>query len=447
MSKSGLIEQERYTCALGAMQSVVAIPRAVPILHSGPGCGDMIGGFFERSTGYAGGSTSPCTNFSEKEVVFGGIDRLRQIISNTYKVLDTDLQVVLTGCTSGIVGDDVDSLVENFRREGKPIVSVETAGFKCGNFESHSLVVNAIIDQYVSGFEDENPARSEKNTVNLLASLPYQDPFWKGNLAEYKRLLEGVGLNVHILFGPKSGGVSQWRRIPRANFNVLISPWYGLPIAQKLEEKYGQPFTHFPHIPIGANETEKWLRQVLAFAREQGAELDEARAEAFLQSEIHAYYEEIDNLATFLLEFRYGLPNHVHIFHDAGYVLGLSKFLLHEVGLVPKEQFVTDNTPVKFREELIAALKSTSGKREIPLYFEPDAGHAQDILRGITHSGRGLIIGSGWEKELAKEKDADFLSAALPSPYRLVLTTNYAGFTGGLRVIEDIYNTVLPTYR
>ncbi len=81
MKKTGLIEQERYTCAIGALQSVVAIPRAVPILHSGPGCGDMIKGFFERSTGYAGGDTSPCTNFSEKDVVFGGIDRLREIIS------------------------------------------------------------------------------------------------------------------------------------------------------------------------------------------------------------------------------------------------------------------------------------------------------------------------------------------------------------------------------
>jgi nitrogenase molybdenum-iron protein beta chain len=447
MSQSGLIEQERYVCAIGALQSVVAIPRAVPILHSGPGCGDMIGGFFERSTGYAGGSTSPCTNFSEKEVVFGGIDRLREIVTNTYKVLDTDLQVVLTGCTAGIVGDDVHSLVEEFRAEGKPIVAVETEGFKCSNFEAHSLVVNAIIDQYVSGFEAEHPVRSEKNTVNLLASLPYQDPFWKGNLSEYKRLLEGIGLKVQVLFGPKSGGVAEWRRIPRANFNILVSPWYGLPIAEHLREKYGQPYTHFPHIPIGANESERWLRQVIAFAREQGAEINEVAAEAFLQSEIHAYYEEIDNLATFLLEFRYGLPNHVHIFHDAGYVLGLSKFLLHEVGIVPKEQFITDGTPENFQAGLIAELKTTSGKRDIPVLFEPDAGGAQDILRGITHEGRALLIGSGWEKELAKEKNADFLSAALPSPYRLVLTSNYAGFTGGLRVIEDIYNTVLPTYR
>lgn len=446
MTISGIIEQERYTCAIGALQSVVAIPKAVPILHSGPGCGEMIAGFFERSTGYAGGSTSPCTNFSEKEVVFGGINRLRQIIRNTYKVLDTDLQVVLTGCTAGIVGDDVDSLVYEFAQEGKPIVSVETAGFKATNFEAHSLVVNAIIDQYVDKYISEHELKASKNTVNLFASIPYQDPFWKGNLAEYKRLLKGLGLKANVLFGPESEGVKEWQRIPTANFNILVSPWYGKQIVDKLKIKYGQDYTWFHHIPIGANETEDFLNQVLEFAILQGAEINEEKARAFIKHESDAYYQEIDNLATFLLEFRYGLPNHAHILHDAGYVLALSKFLLHEVGIIPKEQFITDATPEKFKEAIRANLNRTCNKREIPLYFEPDAGKAQEILRGIVHNGRGIIIGSGWDKELAREKGYDFLSAAVPSPYRLVMTTNYAGFTGGLRVIEDIYHMVLTTY-
>ena len=442
----GIIEQTRLTCAIGAMQTVVAIPRAVPILHSGPGCGEMIAGFFERSTGYAGGTTSPCTNFSEKEVVFGGINRLRQIIENTYKVLNTDLQVVLTGCTAGIVGDDVDSLVAEFAGQGKPIVSVETASFKATNYESHSLVVKAIIDQYVDLFIEDNVPRSEKNTVNLFASIPYQDPFWKGNLAEYKRLLAGIGLKANVLFGPESGGVKEWQRIPKANFNILVSPWYGKPIADHLKLKYGQDYTWFPHVPVGANETEKFLNQVLEFAISQGAQVDESKARAFIKHQSEAYYQEIDNLATFLLEFRYGLPNHVHILHDAGYVVGLSKFLLHEVGIIPKEQFVTDGTPEKYQDLIRNDLKSTSEKREIPIYFETDGGKAQEILRSIRHKGRGLIIGSGWDRELAKEKGYDFLSAAVPTPYRLVMTTNYAGFSGGLRVIEDIYMMVLSTY-
>ena len=446
MNETGFIEQERYTCAIGAMQTVVAIPRAVPILHSGPGCGTMIQGFFERSTGYAGGATAPCTNFGEAEVVFGGSDRLRQVIEGSYKVLDTDLQVVLSGCTADIVGDDVASVVESFRAGGRPLVQVETAGFKHNNLVAHSDVVNAIINQYVATNSAGTKARGDKRLVNLFASIPYQDPFWKGNLREYKRLLQALGLKVNVLFGPQSAGVSEWRTLPQANFNLLVSPWYGLPIVENLAEKYGQPFVQFPHLPIGANETSRFLQLVATFAAENGAPVSDSRVKALIAQEERAYYEEIDNLATFLLEFRYGLPNHAHILHDAGYVVGLSRFLLHEVGIVPKEQFVGDNTPAEFKPAIGADLAAASAKRQIPLYFTPDAGAAQHVIRALRHKGRGLIIGSGWDKELAREKGYDFLSASAPSPYRLVLTTNYVGYSGGLRVIEDIYDAVLASY-
>ena len=189
------------------------------------------------------------------------------------------------------------------------------------------------------------------------------------------------------------------------------------------------------------------LFRSLEFALTQGAEIDRVKAEQFIKRERDAFYEEIDNLATFLLEFRYGLPNYVHILHDAGYVTGLCKFLLHEVGIVPKEQYITDNTPEKFKAQILSEVAAISDKRNIPVFFEPDAGLAQSAIRKASHTGRGLIIGSGWDKELAAEKGQDFLSAALPSPYRLVLTTNYAGFSGGLRVIEDIYHNVLATYK
>lgn len=118
-----------------------------------------------------------------------------------------------------------------------------------------------------------------------------------------------------------------------------------------------------------------------------------AKARAFIQHESDAFYEEIDNLATFLLEFRYGLPSHVHILHDGGYVVGLSKFLLHEVGIVPREQFIVDGTPENFQPIIREDLASISDKREIPLYFEPDAGKAQNIIRDLPTGAGGSSSG------------------------------------------------------
>ncbi|MDR1979145.1 MAG: hypothetical protein LBQ42_10485 [Synergistaceae bacterium] len=438
----GLIEQQRFMCAIGGMQTVVAIPRAVPILHSGPGCGVMVTGFFDRAKGYAGGNTAPCSNFTEREVVFGGEEKLENLIRNTYKVLDTDLQVVLTGCTSAIVGDDAAQVTKKFAEEGKPIVFVDTPGFKCSNFEAHDLIVNAVIDQYVDLYA-YNHTEKEPGLVNLFATIPYQDPFWKGNLEEFRRILEGIGLRVNLLFGPHSKGVEEWKTIPQASFNILVSPWYGLSIAEHLREKYGTPFYAFPYLPIGGNETTRFLRGVAEFAH-----LPEERVERFIAQEEKVFYEELDSLATFLLEFRYGLPGFVHILHDASYVIGVSKFLLHETGIVPKEQFVTDNVPEEHHEKIRAEMAKISDKKTIPVFFQPDAGAAQQQIREAAgeSAGRGLIIGGGWDKMLARDLKYDFISASLPSPYRLVLTTGYAGYKGGLRLIEDIYGKVLDTY-
>jgi len=443
---SGPIEQARFTCAIGAMQSVVSIPRALPILHSGPGCGTMVAGFFERASGYAGGGTAPCTNFSEAEVVFGGEERLRSVIESSYKVLKSDLQVVLTGCAADIVGDDTARVVREFRDRGRPIVFAETAGFKSSNYVAHSTVVNAIVDQFV-GEATPDAAAKEKGLVNVFASIPYQDPFWKGNLSELKRILEGIGLRANILFGSESSGVEEWKAIPRASFNVLVSPWYGLPIVERLQEKYGQPYFRFPYIPIGGNETTRFLRAIAEFASREGrADIDPARVEAFIAREEEAFYLEIQSLATFLLEFRYGLPAWAQIVHDASYVVGMSRFLLHEVGIVPKELVVADGTPEEFQAGVRASLEAASNTRSFALSFEPDAGKAREGLRSAAHAGRGLLIGSGWDKSLAKERGMDFLSAANPSPYRLVLGAGYLGYRGGLRLVEDIYDRVLATY-
>jgi nitrogenase molybdenum-iron protein beta chain len=266
-------------------------------------------------------------------------------------------------------------------------------------------------------------------------------------MEELKHLIEGIGLKANIFFGPRSTGVGEWRAIPRANFNILVSPWFGLEIVEHLREKYGQDYYQFPHLPIGGNGSAEFLRGLYAFANEKQAGLDVTAAERFITAEEQAFYEEIDNLATFLLEFRYGLPSFVHILHDASYVLGMAKFLLHETGIAPKEQFITDNTPAAYQQEIRRLAARISDKKEIPVYFESDAGLAQERIAALNREGRGLIIGSGWDKALAERKGWDFLSAALPSPYRLAMTAGYAGYRGGLRLIEDIYNTALMTYR
>ncbi|AGB19212.1 nitrogenase component 1 [Thermoanaerobacterium thermosaccharolyticum] len=435
-----LIEQPRYSCALGAQQTVVAIKRAVPVVHSGPGCSEKISSLIGQGEGYAGGSTIPCTNSSEAEVVFGGEDRLRSVIDGALKVIDADLYVVLSGCTSDIVGDDIGRVTQDYQEQGLPLVYAETGGFRSNNYVSHETVVNAIIDQYSDKYRDGNDVI--KGLVNVFATIPYQDPFWNGNLAEIKRILEGIGLHVNMLFGNDSNGLSEWRTIPNAEFNIVINAWVGLKIAKHLEEKYGTPYFHFPYLPIGGAETSKFLRQVGEFCN-----LDKSRVESFIKKEEEKFYSHIERTADFMLEFRYGLPRRFYTILDSTYSLGFSKYLLNELGIIPAKQFIIDDTPEEFKESIRQQFKNISELRSADVEFMTDGGMIQEIIRNDENKNRALILGSGWERDLARELNADLLIVSVPIGYRLILNCGYAGYNGGLRVIEDIYDRVLNTYR
>ena len=99
----------RYVCAIGAMQSAAAIPRVVPVTHCGPGCADkqyMNVAFYNgfQSSGYGGGPVAPSTNASQREVIFGGADRLRELIGASLKVLDADLSSCRRAAETGRTG-------------------------------------------------------------------------------------------------------------------------------------------------------------------------------------------------------------------------------------------------------------------------------------------------------------------------------------------------------
>ncbi len=437
---SKYIEQPRYSCALGAQQSVVAIKRAVPILHSGPGCSGKISNLIGQGEGYAGGNTIPCTNASESEIVFGGEEKLKKVIEGAFKVIDADLYVVLTGCTSDIVGDDIGNVTSEYQHQNKPIVYAETGGFKSNNYVSHEVVVNAIIDQYVDKFNVDRTVT--KGLVNVFATIPYQDPYWDGNLEEIKRVLEGIGLKANILFGYSSNGVEEWKTIPNAEFNIVISAWSGLKIAEHLKEKYGTRYLHFPYLPIGGNETSKFLRQVGDFGN-----LEKTLVETFIKNEEEKFYAYIERTADFMLEFRYGLPRSFYTILDASYALGFSKYLLNELGIIPAKQFIIDDTPEEFRQSIQEQFKNISEYRSAEVVFEVDGGAIQEEIRADERKNRSLILGSGWERDLANDLGADLLIVSAPVSYRLVLNCGYAGYNGGLRAIEDIYDRVLNTYR
>lgn len=440
VEKTNSIQQIRYVCSIGAMHSASAIPRVMPITHCGPGCADkqfmniaFYNGF--QGGGYSGGAVVPSTNATEREVVFGGADRLRELIASSLTVLDADLFVVVTGCISDLVGDDVGAVVDEFQTQGVPIVFAETGGFKGNNFIGHEKIVRAIIDQYVGEYSGER----EPGRVNVWSLLPYHNTFWRGDLAEIKRILEGAGLKVNILFGHESQGVAEWKDIPKAQFNLVLSPWLGLQTARHLEEKYGQPYLHVPVIPIGAKATSVFLRQVIAFAG-----LDPAIADPFIKQEEISYYRYLENFADFYAEYWWGLPAKFAVIGDSAYNLALTAFLVNQLGIIPGKQIITENPPEEYREAIRAQYRTIAEDVTTDVTFEEDSYLIHQALRQTDFGHKApIIFGTTWERDLAKELKGSIIEVGFPASYEVVLSRSYIGYRGALTLLEKIYTTTV----
>ena len=438
--KTNSIGQVRYACSIGALHTAVAIPGVIPITHCGPGCADkqymglaFYNGF--QGGGYGGGAVSPSVNAGEKEVVFGGNERLRELIQASLKIMEADMFVVLTGCISDLVGDDVPSVVSDFQKKGANIVYAETGGFRGNNFIGHEQVVKSIIDQFVGHYKGER----ETHTVNVWSLLPYQNPFWRGDLSEVKRLLEGIGLKVNILFGHHSGGVNEWKNIPKAGFNLVLSPWLGLRTAQHLEKKYGQPFLHIPTIPIGAQETSRFLHEVSNYAG-----LDKEKTEAFIRSEEKEYYYYLEHFADFYSEYWWGLPAKFAVVGDSAYNLALTKFLVNQLGLIPSIQIITENTPEEYKESIREQYRHIAEDVSADVDFIEDGYTVGKILEAADFGHKPpIILASTWDRDVTKKLDGHIIEVGFPAMYEVVISRSYIGYRGALSLLEKIFTTVI----
>lgn len=434
-----ILDQPRYVCALGAMQTVQGIYRGVPILHAGPGCAAKLAGGIAGSngdSGYISPQIYPCSNVSERETVFGGESRLRETIANALKVVDGDLFVVFSGCTAEIVGDDIAKVVKDLGITDKPIIAVATPGFKGTNLQGHEWFIDALIDQYLVYLPQNKPI---KGSVNLWGPIPSYDPFWVGNIRELENLLREIGLTPNTIFG-EYRGMAQINRVPQAEFNLLVSPWVGLGNMEHLKEKFGTPYLHYPTQPIGAVETSRFLRAIADFAG-----VDPALVEAVIDRHEKEYYFHIERTSDVFLENR-TMSRRFATVSNAADALAVTRFLVNDFGLIPGTQYITDGTPDEYREAVAGYFKVLGHGLGTDVVFSTDGYEIHQAIRETDFFGPPLLVGSIFEKKLAEELEGNFLAVSVPVKERLVLSSSYIGYHGGLTLLEDIYGYVLRNF-
>jgi nitrogenase molybdenum-iron protein beta chain len=416
----------------------------VPVLHAATGCGGNVALALNQAAGYLGsgycaGQALSSTNTSEREIVFGGEDRLTEQIANTIKLVDGDLYFVITGCMVEMIGDDIKNSIRKFDGGDVQVIGAETGGFHGNYYKGHEIVLKTLFQEFV-----EPKAARDSKLVNLWGVVPIQDVFWKGDIALIKDLLNKLGYRVNTFFGDGET-LDSLKNSAAATLNIVVSDTFGVEAAQVFEEAHGVPYLTVP-FPIGDHGTTSFLRKV-------GSSLGIANAfvEKVISREQAHYYSYFERLADVYSDL--DLQRYTVVVGDSNYTQALTRFLADDLGWLPELVVITDFLTDEQRDTVRSNFNGYESGIVPELQFDTDASNVEKYI--ARHWGQssgqryfegfnpGFIVGSAIERDVAEKLGVPQLTVTYPMSNRVVLDRGYAGYTGALRLTEDLLSVLV----
>ncbi len=442
-----IIDRPRYTCTLGgALGTLKALPgKVVPIIHAAPGCGGNLGYTISLSAAYAGSGyasnqavSSSCV--TEKDLIFGGEERLREQIASTLEIMDGDLFVVLTACMVEVIGDDAKNVAAEFSQTEKPVLVAETGGFRGDSYDGYDITMELLVRDFV-----EPAAVKDPKVVNLLGVVPIMDIFWKKDLTILKQLLAELGFQANTFFGEYET-LDNLKQSAKASMNIVLSDTYGLKAAECYKEKHGIPYITTP-FPIGDAGTTEFLYQVGQALGVPNSQVDQVVARH--RAEYYHYVEKVVDLYTDCDFQRYAA-----VISDANYAQAISRFLADDIGWLPDLVVITDQLSDFEQEKVAKRFENYRSGIKPHVFFDTDTSHVARHLKELWpdppdddhyHDSfdPAFVIGSSLDREFAESIQALHLSVSYPIANRMIINRGYAGYEGGLNLLEDIFTQLV----
>lgn len=266
---------------MGALR-IMAIKDAVVIIHSPIGCGVYFNAQRElyRNIPYEFGLPrdmnlhSISTNLTEDDIVHGGADKLRETIILAEDRYHPKSIFIITSCASGIMGDDIEGVVNSVQPEiNAIIVPVRCEGFRSKIMQtSYDAIWHGVLKYLV-----RKPRRKQEDLVNIASSL---NTVWSERL-EASRLLGKMGLRANLV--PELATTEQLQYLSEAAVSAPTCPSFTDYLYKGLKQEYGVPYFRSP-IPIGVKNTDNWLRKIAEYTGK----------EDIVEKVIHEEHEVID---------------------------------------------------------------------------------------------------------------------------------------------------------
>lgn len=231
-SVAGSVSQ-RACVYCGARVVLNPITDAFHIIHGPIGCAsytwDIRGSLTSGSTVFR---NSFSTDLREKDVVFGGTEKLRAAVDEVMQKYAPKLIFVYATCIVGVIGDDVEAVCRQAEKiYGNRVIPVKAPGFSGTKSQGYKLACEAIL-RLIAPHTGQPKAKG----INILGDFNLSGEIWI-----IESYLRRIGVPV-ISTMTGDACYDTLIRAPSAQLNVVQCAGSSMYLAQRMEETMGIPF-------------------------------------------------------------------------------------------------------------------------------------------------------------------------------------------------------------
>ncbi len=285
--------------------------------------------------------------------------------------------LVGASCTAELIQDDPGGLALALKLP-IPVVALELPAYQRKENWGASETFYHLVRALVPAGHNRTPLEGRPAVCNILGptALGFRH---RDDVKEIRGLLEELGIKVNVV-APLNACVEDIRRLPEADFNVVLYPELARTAAQWLQRSCGQPFTQ--SIPYGVNGTLDFIAEVRELA---GLGNSEATRQAYLQnSRARWYAKSVDS--TYLTGKR------VFVFGDATHAIAAARVAHQEMGF----EVVGLGT---YSREFAREVRDAAKLYGVEALITDDYLDVEDQVKALQPE---LLLGTQMERHIAK---------------------------------------------